>query len=437
VMGFARTWAVALVGLEGAMVEVEADIGQTLPAFSIVGLPDAALNEARERLRAAARNSGMPLSPRKLTVNLTPATLPKRGSLFDLAIVVSALQAAADVPATGPTVFLAELGLDGALRPVRGILPAVMAAVRAGHERIVVAEANAAEAALVPGARVTAHRCLADVLAAAGADPARLRRPSPGPATGGSGGPVPQPQLRVEPDLADVAGQAEGRVALEVAAAGGHHLLMVGPPGSGKTMLAERLPGLLPDLSEDAAMEVTAVHSLNGAAGRCTRLIRRPPFEAPHHTASAAALLGGGSGIPRPGAASRAHRGVLFLDEAPEFDRRVIDALRQPLESGRIILDRSVASAAYPARFQLVLAANPCPCGQASGRGDACTCTVRERRTYFGRLSGPLLDRVDLQIAVPKVSYGELTAGAGSGETTADVAARVARAPTRSSAPAC
>ncbi|WP_144791871.1 YifB family Mg chelatase-like AAA ATPase [Kocuria palustris] len=423
---YARALSVALVGLEGTVVEVETDIGSQIPAFTILGLPDASVQESRDRVRSAARNAGIALSPRRITVNLSPATLPKRGSGFDLAIAVSALEADGRLRAPRDVVYLAELSLDGALRPVRGVLPSVLAAVRAGCDRVVVASANAEEAGLVAGAHVRSYECLADVVADFGADPRELRRPSslgPGAAAvRAEAAPEPAP-----PDLADVAGQAEARTALEIAAAGAHHLLLSGPPGAGKSMLAARLPGLLPDLDDDAATEVTAVRSLEPRAASLRRLIRRPPFESPHHSASAAALLGGGSGIPRPGAVSRAHRGVLFLDEAPEFDRGVLDALRQPLETGDVRIDRSAASARYPARFQLVLAANPCPCGRASGKGHDCRCTPRERRAYFGRLSGPLLDRVDLRIQVPAVSYAELTAGA-AGEPSAVVAARVAAA---------
>jgi len=414
-----RTLAVSLVGLQGHVIEVEAHLAPSLPAFVLVGLPDASLAEARDRVRAAVTSSGLAWPNRRITVNLSPATLPKSGSGLDLAIAVATLAGAGlvDPAAVDGVVHLGELGLDGRLRPVRGVLPAVAAAVAAGHRRVVVPVANADEAALVPGAAVRAARSLAEVAHGYGADVAVADLPAVGADH--------LEALAAAPaaDLADVLGQDDARVALEVAAAGGHHLLMVGPPGSGKTMLAARLPGLLPDLTDAEAVEVTAVHSIAGTFDAGAGLIRRPPFEDPHHTATPASIVGGGWGVPRPGAASRAHRGVLFMDEAPEFSTAVLQTLRQPLEHGELVIHRASGIARFPARFQLVLAANPCPCGMAVGKGLACTCRSEQRRRYFGKLSGPLLDRVDLQVEVHPVPRSALDAGGG--EPTAAVARRV------------
>lgn len=413
-----RTRAVALVGLVGHVVDVEAHLAASLPAFTLVGLPDASLAEARDRVRAAVTSSGMAWPTRRITVNLSPATLPKTGSSFDLAVAVATLAGGGLVGAASAAgwVHLGELGLDGRLRPVRGVLPSVAAAVAAGHPRVVVPRGNAAEAELVPGAQVLAADSLAQVAAHHGADVEV-------PDVDAVADVVAPPRHAPAPDLADVLGQEEARHGLEVAAAGGHHLLMVGPPGAGKTMLAARLPGLLPDLEEADAVEVTAVHSVAGTFDPGAGLVRRPPFEDPHHTATPASIVGGGSGLPRPGAASRAHRGVLFLDEAPEFTSAVLQTLRQPLEHGELVLHRARGTARYPARFQLVLAANPCPCGHAVGKGLTCTCRPEQRRRYFGKLSGPLLDRVDLQLEVPPARAAD-----APGEATATVARRVAAA---------
>ncbi len=419
-MALARARSVALLGVQGHLVEIEADLSDGLPGVSLVGLPDAALAEARDRIRAAIVNSGAAWPSRRITLALSPADLRKHGSRFDLALAAVVLAAAGAVPqsALDGLGVLGELGLDGTVRAVRGVLPAALTAARAGLTRLVVPVDNAVEAALVPELTVYGAPTLSDLVRHLKGEPSgvRLAQSMDRPADRSSAPPGP--------DLADVLGQAAGRRALEIAAAGGHHLFLTGPPGAGKTMLAERLPGILPALDTEAALEVTAVHSVAGILPADAPLVCVPPFQAPHHTASVAALSGGGSGVPRPGAISCAHRGVLFLDEAPEFPAGALDALREPMERGELSLARAGGSFRFPARFQLVLAANPCPCASAAGDA-ACTCPSVVRRRYLARLSGPLLDRVDLRVQVFPVARAALLDDAASGETSATVAARV------------
>lgn len=425
-MGQARTLSISLTGLEGTLVEVEADVSQGLPAFSLVGLPDSSTLQAKERVRAAAARSGLRLAQRRITVNMTPAWQPKHGSGFDLAIALAVLDAQGDVPAHMPsdTVLLGELGLDGRLRPVPGVLPALLAARGLGLTRAVVPEENLAEARLVGGIEVDAAPDLTTLLHRFGADvpPSPAREPLPV-------GAVVERGADRTVDFADVMGQEQARRAAEVAAAGAHHLLLQGPPGAGKTMIAARLPGILPELSTEDALDVSAVHSLDGRFDARDGLLRTPPLESPHHTATAAAIVGGGGGLARPGAISRAHCGVLFLDEAPEFSARVLEALREPLETGDITLHRARGITRYPARFQLVLAANPCPCGNAWGKGEKCTCTPLQRRRYLSRLSGPVMDRIDMRVDVGPVDLNR--SGAEPAEPSAAIAARVDRARAR------
>lgn len=416
-MTVGRTRTVALVGVRGLVVDVEADIGGGLPSFSLVGLPDSGMLQARDRVRSAAANSDCRLPLQRITVNLSPASVPKTGTGLDAGIAIAVLAAAGTVPAAPirDIVHLGELGLDGAVKTVPGILPAVLAARDAGAARVVIPADALGEASLVDGIELLPVSTLRELV--------ELHR--------GDRPPVPHPMLSSDRpgnapappgDFADVIGQETAVWAATVAAAGAHNLLLVGPPGAGKSMIASRLPGILPPLSPDEALEVTVMRSVAGALDPASGLVTAPPFENPHHTASTAAIVGGGSGIARPGAASRAHRGVLFLDEAPEFPPRVLEALREPLETGEIVLHRARTAVRYPARFQLVLAANPCPCGRNTGTGRDCTCTPLQQRRYAARLSGPVRDRIDIRVDVEAVSRARGDTAPPSRELAATVA---------------
>lgn len=414
-MGLSLVQSRALLGLQATAVTVEVHLANGLPSFTLVGLADVEVKEARERVRCAIQNSNLQFpNNQRITVNLAPADLPKESGRFDLPIALGILAASGQIPAAALAEyeFAGELALTGELRPFRGALAMAWRAVRDGRA-FILPQDNAAEAALVQEARVYAAGSLLQVCAhLAGAEKLAL---TPRVLL------VPPAEL---PDLADVKGQTHARRALEIAAAGRHNLLMVGPPGTGKSMLASRLPGILPPMNEDEALQSAAIQSLTGSFQPAQWGIR--VFRQPHHTASSVALVGGGS-VPRPGEISLAHCGVLFLDELPEFDRKVLEVLREPLESGRICISRAARQAEFPAQFQLIAAMNPCPCGYLGDPSGRCRCTPDQVSRYRGKLSGPFLDRIDLQIEVPSLSHHELLSAA-TGESSRQVQHRVARA---------